>query len=100
MNIEDFKTNTAKAATLLKLLGNEKRLFILCQLGRGEKSVGELVELVNLSQSALSQHLAKLRQDQLVSTRRVSQTIYYSLSSPEAERIIETLYSLYCPEDN
>jgi len=85
-----------QAADLLKLLSNPKRLAILCYLLDGEMSVGELVEAVQLSQSALSQHLAKLRELELVATRREQQSIYYSLSSPETEAIIEVLYGLYC----
>ena len=80
-------------------MSNEHRLMILCQLARGEKKVGELEELIGLSQSALSQHLARLRRDDLVKTRREAQTIYYSLSGPEAQSVIETLYGLYCGVD-
>lgn len=97
MNIDNFENKAIAAAQFLKTMGNERRLLILCQLGAGEKSVGELEGLVGLKQSALSQHLAKLRAEHLVSTRRVSQTIYYKLASNEAEKLIETLYGLYCP---
>lgn len=97
MNISDFADKALAAAELLKMMGNERRLMILCQLGNGEKSVGELECLVGLKQSALSQHLAKLRAERLVKTRRQSQTIYYSLASNEVEKLIETLYGLYCP---
>lgn len=97
MNIKQFDKKLSDASALLKMMGNEKRLLILCQLGNGEKSVGELENLVGLKQSALSQHLARLRGERLVKTRRVSQTIYYSLASEEAARLIETLYGLYCP---
>jgi DNA-binding transcriptional ArsR family regulator len=85
-----------QAADMLKLLSNPKRLAILCYLRDGEMSVGELASVVELSQSALSQHLAKLRELALVDTRRDQQTIYYSLSSAETEAIIEVLHSLYC----
>lgn len=71
--------------------------MILCQLSTGEKTVGVLEALVGLRQSALSQHLAKLRREGLVKTRREGQHIYYSLASPEALRVIETLAGLYCP---
>lgn len=96
MNRSDLERNARKAGALLKSMANERRLLILCNLAQGEKSVGELEELVGLSQSALSQHLARLRRDRLVGTRRAAQTIYYSLSGREAGAIMETLYSLYC----
>ena len=73
--------------------------MILCQLVPGEKCVSDLEEIIGLSQSALSQHLARLRRDTLVQTRREAQTIYYSLSGEEASAVIETLYSLYCGQD-
>ncbi len=84
------------AAGFLKQLANENRLVILCELVRGERSVGELEAVVGLSQSALSQHLAKLRAARLVETRRESQTIYYSLADPGVTKIIGALYELYC----
>ncbi len=84
------------AAGFLKQLANENRLVILCELVRGERSVGELEAVVGLSQSALSQHLAKLRAARLVDTRRESQTIYYSLADPGVTKIIGALYELYC----
>jgi ArsR family transcriptional regulator, virulence genes transcriptional regulator len=95
MRAINLKASSKRATTLLKALGNERRLLILCYLSEGEHSVGELEELVNLSQSALSQHLARLRRDQLVKTRRSAQTIYYSLASQEARAVMETLYRLY-----
>ena len=75
---------------------NERRLLILCHLSQGERSVGELEDLVGLSQSALSQHLARLRNDNLVRTRRSAQNIYYSLNGQEAQTIMTTLHGLYC----
>ena len=97
MNIKKFEKRAAKAADMLRVMGNEKRLMILCQLGRDEYSVGELLPLIGLSQSALSQHLAMLRDKKLVKTRRQSQTIYYSVADPNAGRILEALYGIYCP---
>jgi len=88
--------NAEKASAVLKAMANKRRLLILCQLVQGEKSVGELEELINLNQSALSQHLAILRRNNLVQTRRAAQTIYYSLSTAEAEVIMQALYDLYC----
>lgn len=84
------------AARLLKALANEKRLMILCLLAEGERSVGELNALLDLSQSALSQHLAVLREEELVDTRREAQTIFYSLSPGPAFRVIQTLHGIYC----
>ena len=96
MNIGQLHANATTATALLKVLANESRLQILCQLIDGEKSVNELEQLVGLRQSALSQHLAILRRERLVKTRREAQFIHYSLVSSEAKAIIETLYSLYC----
>ena len=88
--------HASDAARLLRALANEKRLMLLCLLVEGERSVGELNARVDLSQSALSQHLAVLRADGLVDTRREAQTIYYSLADGPAHRIIETLHAIYC----
>ncbi len=84
------------AAGFLKILANDRRLMILCELLKGERSVGELEDIVGLSQSALSQHLARLRSSQLVKTRRESQTIYYRIADPGVTKIIGALYDLYC----
>jgi DNA-binding transcriptional ArsR family regulator len=85
------------AAQLLKLLGNEKRLLILCFLAvRGEMTVGELVVVVKLSQSALSQHLARLREDGLVVFRRTSQTLHYRVADKRALRVLQVLKEIYC----
>ena len=87
------------AAQLLKLLANEKRLLILCFLAvRGEMTVGELVGIVKLSQSALSQHLAKLRADGLVEFRRTSQTLHYRVADERALRLLQVLKEMYCGE--
>ena len=100
MSLDQMQDNAAKATLLLKSMANETRLMILCQLLNGEKSVGEMHENIPLSQSALSQHLAVLRRERLVSTSRVAQSVFYSLASEEVRAIIETLYQLYCaPED-
>lgn len=96
MKIADLQTNARRASTLLKAMSNERRLLILCHLISGEKSVGELEELVDLSQSALSQHLARLRRDKLVRTRRSAQNIYYSLNGHEAHTVMSTLHGLFC----
>lgn len=94
--LEMMKTNAGKAAKLMKALGNESRLLILCYLDGKELSVTELNNCLDLSQSALSQHLAVLRKDGLVKTRRESQTIYYSLEGDTAKRIIHTLHDMFC----
>lgn len=96
MNTADLKANALKASTLLKAMSNERRLLILCSLAEGELSVGQMEGIVDLSQSALSQHLARLRHDGLVATRRDAQTIYYSLKGDEARTVIQTLHDLYC----
>lgn len=98
MNVESLDSSARRASALLKAMGNPHRLMILCQLIGGERSVGELERIVGLSQSALSQHLARLRRDSLVQTRRVAQTIFYSLAGHEASTVLSTLYQLYCCE--
>jgi DNA-binding transcriptional ArsR family regulator len=85
-----------EVSRLLAMLSNAKRLLVLCNLVGKEKSVGELADIVGLSDSALSQHLAKLRANNLVSTRRDRQTIYYKLASKEISQVVETLYRLHC----
>jgi DNA-binding transcriptional ArsR family regulator len=96
MNVNEMAEHAADAAGLMKALGNESRLMILCMLADRERSVGELNETIPLSQSALSQQLARLRQQGIVSTRRESQTIFYSLSDGPAEKIIHLLHETYC----
>ncbi len=96
MDLSQLQENAARASDLLRALGNPNRLMIMCQLADGEKSVGELESVVGLSQSALSQHLARLRRDELVTTRRQAQTIFYSLAGDEATSVIQVLYELYC----
>lgn len=77
-------------------MANERRLTILCHLAGGERSVGALEAVLDLSQSALSQHLARLRADRLVLTRREGQTIYYRLAGVEASAMMATLHAIYC----
>lgn len=96
MNIPDMERHAAHAARLLKAMANAKRLLILCRLAAGEESVGELAALVGLSQSALSQHLARLREDGLVQARRRSQCVLYSLANPKVRELIDTLAALSC----
>lgn len=91
--------NAAQAANLLKAMGNANRLMILCTLADQELSVGQLNQHIPLSQSALSQHLAALRQAQLVSTRRDGQTVFYRIQGEAPLDIIAVLKSRFCPED-
>lgn len=98
MDIKNIESNVETAVNLLKALSNERRLMIVCALYSGEKSVGELERIITLSQSALSQHLAKLRREEVVTTRRSAQTIYYSLNDKATEMILKCLYDIYCPE--
>ena len=90
-SMEQMRKHAPDAAGLMKALGNESRLMILCSLTEGEKSVGELNEMIPLSQSALSQQLARLRSQGLVETRRESQTIFYSLAAGPAEQVNDLL---------
>ena len=96
-SLNEMQVHAQDAAALLKALANENRLMIMCTLIVGELSVGELNEKVPLSQSALSQHLASLREAGLVSTRKESQTVYYRLEGTEAAKVIAVLQSIYCP---
>ena len=98
-NIAQFEESAGRAAALLRLLSNERRLMILCQLIGGELSVGTLQGRLGLSQSALSQHLARLRADRIVATRREGQTIFYRIIDPAALQLLETLADLFCPPD-
>jgi DNA-binding transcriptional ArsR family regulator len=85
-----------KASDLMKTLGHKDRLMVLCHLSSGEKSVGELASLLQIPQSPLSQHLARMRRENLVTTRREAQTIYYSIASPEAASIVAVMHELFC----
>lgn len=96
MNLAELQVRALRASGLLKAMSNPVRLLVLCQLAEGEKSVGELEEVVNISQSALSQHLALLRHRGLVKSRRAGQTIFYSLAGPEAPTMLAALYEVYC----
>ncbi len=94
-DIQDLAASAHSAARLLKLLASEQRLLILCRLIDGEASVGDLAAHVGLAQSATSQHLAKMRAEGLVATRREAQTIFYRLDDPAAVRVLETLCDVY-----
>jgi DNA-binding transcriptional ArsR family regulator len=93
-----FARKAAEAAGMLKLLANENRLLILCQLAMAkELPVNDLVDAVGLSQSALSQHLAKMREEGLLATRREAQTVFYRIADPNAARLLALLKDIYCP---
>jgi DNA-binding transcriptional ArsR family regulator len=96
MNVTALHAKAGIASGFLRQLANPCRLVILCELLQGERSVGELAAVVGLSQSALSQHLARLRRAKLVRTRRESQTIHYALADPGVGKVIGVLYDLYC----
>lgn len=96
MNINTMKRKAKEASTLMSAMSNEKRLLILCQLVNGERSVTELAQTLEARPSTVSQHLALLRKDGLVQTRRDAQTHYYSLAGTQARAMIEALERLYC----
>jgi len=96
IDIAEMRTKATQAAELLKAMSNENRLLILCYLGEKEMSVSELNSFIDLSQSSLSQHLARLRKDGLVKTRRESQTIYYTIAHPSTVKLIAFLHSEFC----
>lgn len=93
---EEMRQHAHDAALLLKSMANESRLLVLCALAQGERSVGELNEMVPLSQSALSQHLSVLREASVVTTRRESQTIYYRLADGGAAEVMGALHGVFC----
>ena len=95
VNLEQMQGNAQAASELLKAMSNQTRLMILCQLLHGERTAGELDSLTSLSQSALSQHLAVLREHGLVQTRRESQNIYYSIEDDKPKAVIEVLYRIF-----
>ncbi len=96
-SLAGFEASAAEAAAMLKALANEKRLMILCKLlEQGEMGVMALSQAVGLSQSALSQHLAKMRDERIVGFRRDAQSIYYRVINPDVTRILQTLKSIYC----
>lgn len=97
--LDDLTANAAEAADLLRALSSAPRLLVMCHLATsGELSAGRLVERVGLSQSALSQHLAKLREQGLVAYRRESQSLRYRVADPKALRLLQLLHELFCPD--
>ena len=100
INPAEMAENAQAAEQFLKQLANRSRLMVLCVLVEGERSVSELNQQIPISQSALSQHLGKLREAGFVSTRRESQTIFYQLADPRVKIVIRNLYSMFCAPDN
>jgi DNA-binding transcriptional ArsR family regulator len=99
MKANNLQENSVLASNLLRVMANEKRLMILCNLLDGEMSVQNLQSATGLGQSTVSQQLAILRAEKLVTHRRQAQSVYYAIDSKEAEGIIETLYRLYCSDE-
>ena len=100
MNADRMTEKAEHVELLLKAMANRQRLLILCQLIDAEVSVTTIVDAVGLSQSAISQHLSVLRNKGLVKTRRESQTIYYSIANPQALRLMDLLYEMFCKTDS
>jgi DNA-binding transcriptional ArsR family regulator len=97
--INPLEAKAEEVSAALAAMANPKRLLVMCTLLTGERSVGDLAEIVDLTPAALSQHLGKMRALRLVTTRRDGQTIYYSLASTEVQAVLETLYRVYCAPD-
>lgn len=100
IDITDIERRAAFAAAILKTLSNEKRLLIVCALYKGEKNVSELTKILKMKQSAVSQHLARLREDGVVSIRRDRQAVYYSLNEDATRAILNSLYDICVPPEN
>lgn len=97
LDVSEFEKAAAEVASVLRALANERRLMVLCELATsGEASVGQLADAVELSQSALSQHLGKMRDEKLVEFRRDGQTLWYRIADPRVEEMLATLQRLYC----
>jgi len=100
MNINDMQQNAGAASELLKTLANPSRLMVLCNIVKQERTVSELEKLVGLNQSALSQHLSRLRHEGIVHCRREGQNAFYSLQDERARRVLETLHEIFCETKN
>lgn len=97
---EGLEAKAAKVADILRAIANERRLVLLCHLAQvGEASVGALADMLELSQPAVSQHLARMREEELVTHRREAQTLYYRIADPRVRTLLETLQTLYCQPD-
>ncbi len=95
MDLKTLEEKSVKVTSILKAIANEKRLMIVCILINGEKNVGELEQIVGLSQSALSQHLSRLRRDDILATRRAAQTIFYSIKDPKIVSLLQSLCDIF-----
>lgn len=99
IDLASFEAKAAETALVLKALGNARRLMLLCKLvEHGEMTAGDLARQIGLSQSACSQHLAKMRDEGFVTFRRDSQTLWYAVGDPRIETLMATLYTLYCKD--
>ena len=96
LNIEDMRASAGDAVALLRSLGHEDRLLLLCQLSQEELCVSEMEERLDIRQPSLSQQLGVLRREGLVSTRREGKRIYYRVAHPQVLAVLQTLYNLYC----
>ncbi len=96
ITLDDMKRNAGRASDFLRAIAHPQRLLILCQLSQTEKSVGDLADLLDMRQSTLSQHLARLKADGLVSARRDGTSVFYSLARTEVLPVIESLYGVFC----
>lgn len=99
MDLKSLEEKSAKVTAILKAIANEKRLMIVCTLINGEKNVGELEQIIGLSQSALSQHLARLRKDDILATRRAAQTIFYFIKDPAVFGLLQSLCDIFGKKD-
>ncbi len=98
--LEGFMSKARAASTLLKALSHETRLLILCILSQGEKTVGEIESILGLQQAVVSQQLARLRLERIVTTRRDGRLIYYNITDPSLTALVSVLYDMYCgPND-
>jgi DNA-binding transcriptional ArsR family regulator len=101
IELVEFQKQASEVSAILRALANERRLMIVCKLVEwGEANVNTLAQAVGLSQSALSQHLSKMRDEGIVATRRESQTIWYRIADPRIEQLLATLHGLFCPKQN
>lgn len=97
--VAEFREQAVQAVGLLRAMANEARLLVMCHLAESvELSVGQLQDRIGLSQSALSQHLAKLREEGLVATRKEAQTVFYRVCDPKAQQVLLLLHNLFCPD--
>lgn len=97
-DIKRMQEAAGEASQLMKTLGHPGRLMVLCYLVEGERSVGELAEELDMTQSALSQHLARMRSESLVETRRDSQNVFYSVTDGEVRSLIKAMYKIFCAD--